>query len=180
MYYIDKTLYSLIIFSAILYSVRGIVGMDLLEVLQSYIGFHIRFVMSIFFVIAILNNVSRRDYYLPFMGKMIFPCDSLVERFPENATLDVDVKDLPPNRNVIFWATEEKEKRKARNIVHPIEAYAKYTNSGITTTNKFGETTFKVRPPIDYFINGVFIKKHIHYRVCLGNGVLGRLNKLYV
>ena len=80
MYYIDKTLYSLIIFSAILYSVRGIVGMDLLEVLQSYIGFDIRFVMSIFFVIAILNNVSRRDYYLPFMGKMIFRSTYPVQR----------------------------------------------------------------------------------------------------
>tara|TARA_Y100000389_G_C17417384_1_gene494575 strand:- start:621 stop:1154 length:534 start_codon:yes stop_codon:yes gene_type:complete len=177
MYYIDKTLYLCIIFAASLYSILGLTRVDLLGLLNDYSQINIRFILSIFFAIAILNNVTRRDYYLPFMGKMIFPCDSFVERFPENATLSVDVKGLPPNRNVIFWATESNTNL---NITNPIEAYDKYANTGITSTNKFGETTFKVRPPIEYVIHGSTIKKHIHYRVCLGNGVLGRLNKVNV
>jgi hypothetical protein len=151
----------------------------MLAILEPYVRFNIRLVACIFFVIAILNNIGRRDYYLPFMGKTIFPCDSLVERFPENATLEVFVNDLPPNRNVIFWATENNPSNE-RNIMSPIQAYQKYANTGITKTNKFGEATFKVRPPIEYSHQGVKYKKHIHYRVCIGNGVLGRLNKIEV
>ena len=175
MYYIDKTLYFSILFAASLYSIQGLTGIDLLNILKPYVRFDIRFVACIFFLIAILNNVGRRDYYLPFMGKMMFPCDSFVERFPENATLEVFVKDLPPNRNVIFWATEKSNEQK---IVNPIQAYQRYANTGITKTNRFGEATFKVREPIEYSHNGVHYKKHVHYRVCIGNGVLGRINKI--
>lgn len=115
---------------------------------------------------------TKRDFYLPFLGYTIFPCEELQEKTPENASVSVKVKNLPPKVNVVYWASETSEE--AEKIEkNPWEAYKKYSNSGVVRTDANGEAELRVREPSQYKIpSGRTLDKHIHYRYCIDNSVL--------
>lgn len=108
-----------------------------------------------------------RDFYLPFLGKCVFP--TLILTNPKTVQTIV-ISNLPPNVNVIYWGA------KSNNAAfgNPWDAYGDYSNSGITKSDGKGIAEARLSCPAEYSVNkfGLVekkLKRHIHYRYELPN-----------
>ena len=127
---------------------------------------------------AILK-LFNRDYYLPFLGKQVFPCDSMELKVPKEADTITNVK-VKKNSNVIYWASEGTSLEDVI-IMNPSKAYDSYSNAGVALSDKDGVAQLKFRYPSRYRVRtGVTLKPHVHYRVCLGNGMLGPVKTIFL
>lgn len=127
--------------------------------------------------VAIMFN---RDTYLPFLGPAVMPaCNLLAERIPEGATLSVKAR-VPPGAKVLYWAAEPSTEGLDK-VNDWREAYAQFKNAGVTVADTRGHAYLKVRPPQPYSVpfKGQ-IDRHVHYRVCQQNGMMGRIETLFL
>lgn len=161
-----------VVLAGVILGIEGLFGWDIRK------HYSKTFVKVLFLLIGVatLLHIVSRDYYLPFLGPSAYPCGSLVEKSPDNADKEVMLH-TPPLSTIIYWAAESnKEVQK-----NPIMAYAANTNAGVTKSDARGKTVFKIRKPASYKVNsGMDLKPHIHYRVCLGKGMLGRVQTVYL
>ena len=120
-----------------------------------------------------------RDTYLPFLGPMVAPCSVLENREPPGATREVKVI-VEPNVKVIYWAAEPASED-LKKINSWKQAYLKYDNAGVTTSDGEGVAVLKVRDPQGYKVplKGA-LQPHIHYRVCGEAGWMGKINTTFV
>lgn len=123
-------------------------------------------------LIAALSLVFRRNIYLPFLGETVYPCDNLVDKTPDSAELTVTVTDIPAGTKVVYWAAEP-----STSIVsNPWDAYGKYENSGVATSNASGKAVLSVRKPTGYKVpSGRELNPHVHYRFCQESGILSEI-----
>ena len=124
--------------------------------------------------IAALSVAFSRDFYLPFLGKTLVPCGAIKEKIPEGASVMFPIR-INPGQKVLFWAAEP-DTEKLEGIQTWEEAYLGYENAGVTVADEKGNAVLTVRKPQAYTVpfKGA-LQPHIHYRVCLGNGFLGRV-----
>jgi hypothetical protein len=137
-------------------------------------------ILQIVLVISILMVGFSRNFYLPFLGWSVYPCGSLAEKVPADANVSVMVK-VPPNVNVIYWATEPNENT-AQPISNPWDAYANYDNSGVVKANSNGNAILRVREPSSYNVGllNKTLKRHIHYRICHHSGMLSEVKTAFI
>lgn len=123
-------------------------------------------------MLAALSLVFRRNVYLPFLGETVYPCDNLSEKSPDGAELTVTVTDVPANTKVVYWASEP-----SQSIVsNPWDAYGKYENSGVATSDASGTAQLRIRKPTGYKVpSGRELKPHVHYRFCQESGILSEI-----
>ena len=131
--------------------------------------------VSVIALIAALSLVFRRNIYLPFLGETVYPCDNLVDKTPDSAELTVTVTDIPAGTKVVYWAAEP-----STSIVsNPWDAYGKYENSGVATSNASGKAVLSVRKPTGYKVpSGRELKPHVHYRFCQESGILSEIRTI--
>jgi hypothetical protein len=129
----------------------------------------------IFCVIALLSAIylaSDRNTYLAFLGRAVYPCGDLPVKTPEGANTRIEVR-VPPNANVIFWASDKGD---TRIIDNPWDAYKNYANSGVAKADINGTAVLNFRAPVGYKVNmnglSKELKPHVHYRYCLHPGML--------
>lgn len=129
--------------------------------------------------LAALSMMFNRDTYLPFLGETVLPCTSLPERVPPGATKELHVP-APPGSKILYWAAEP-AMEELKQIQDWRQAYAKFDNAGVTTTDSTGVALLKVRSPQPYLVpfKGR-IEPHVHYRICDGSGMLGRIKTVFV
>ena len=124
-----------------------------------------------------LLQLFSRDYYLPFLGKAAFPCGSMVLKTPEGADTVTTVK-VKKNSNVIYWAAESTDDIIVKN---PSKAYDIYSNAGVALSDDKGRAELKFKFPDGYKTPiGKTLKPHVHYRVCLGNGMLSSIKTVFL
>ena len=154
----------------------GLVGAFKVNLVDKVFGKY-NFVIYILVGLAAVFNLFQRDYYLPFLGRAVYPCGSLEEKTPKDADVAVTVHHLKPNVNVIFWAAEP-----SNEIVrNPWLAYSKNANAGVTRADINGSAILRVRNPASYQVpSGRVLKQHIHYRVCSEDGMLSRVETVYL
>ena len=105
----------------------------------------------------------NRDFYLPFLGQTVIPVALAVKRV--NNLINVQLKDLPPNAKVLYWAANS-----TNDVIgDSITAYKDYTNSGMGISSSNGDLTVQIECPSNYTVStfNIFTKilpKHIHYR----------------
>ena len=134
-------------------------------------------VIVIFFM---LYTLIKRDTFLPFLGDCAFPCSSNLFKnaYPKNSNEMIIIKTPYRNAKIIYWASQEDEDEIKET---PWEAYGQMENTGITTTDQEGNATLKFAKPTRYKIpSGKVLKRHVHYRVCKKNYMLGRVETIYV
>jgi hypothetical protein len=171
LFMIEKVLFFILLVSSSLFVVQGYLKFNIIWYLSKFTHPHFTTVVYVISSIAILYNLFRRNYYLPFLGNTVYPCNSLTLKTPENANVMRKVSDLRPNVNVVFWASESSEDKVIDN---PWDAYDTYSNAGVTISDSNGNATFMVRTPTPYKIpSGFVLDNHIHYRECIGKGILG-------
>jgi hypothetical protein len=116
--------------------------------------------------LSALLYLFDRDFYLPFLGKTVFPFGKRDEVSIDESSrtlVSITVDNLPPNTTVIYWASQNK-----KNVYdNPKEAYGDFGNRGITTTDKTGKAILQIQCPSRYNVGKLFGKtldKHVHYR----------------
>jgi len=117
----------------------------------------------------------NRDSYLPFLGQTLIPCSVLTPQTPENADIETHVL-ASPGTKILYWAAEPANKD-LNEINDWHHAYLAYRNAGVAITDNTGVAKLKVRKPQPYRvpIKGV-LSPHIHYRKCMGDGLMSRVH----
>lgn len=119
----------------------------------------------------------KRDNWLPFLGRAVFPHNILQQQAPQDATEEIIVNVKEPNAKVIYWASND-----TKNETTPVfDAYGDFSNAGVAISNSNGDATLKVRKSTGYIVpNGKHIKRHVHYRLAKDEySMLGSVNTEY-
>ena len=134
--------------------------------------------------LAAVFMMFNRDFYLPFLGKTALPCSAFSDRIPPGATRTIKLS-LAPGTKVVYWAAEP-AMDEMKDVRDWKGAYARFENAGVATAGEDGIVYLKIREPQAYSVpmfGGLMKKKlepHLHYRVCDGNGLLSRVETIYM
>ena len=167
----------LLILGALNYLLMPFIKINLIEKLGNVTHKYITCIIYILIGLAGLYQLSRRDFYLPFLGQTVYPCGNLIEKVPQDATITKTIK-TKPNINIIYWAAEPNT-----SVVNdPWSAYNKYANTGVVKSDNEGNAILQVRKPASYKVpyKNKQLKPHIHYRECINNGMLSPIKTIYL
>lgn len=156
-----------------------LIGATGLNAVESLLGKTLSRFIYILVGIAAVSIMFNRDTYLPFLGETVLPCTTIPERAPPGATKELRVP-APPGSKILYWAAEP-ALEELKQIQDWQQAYQKYENAGVTTTDNTGVAILKVRNPQPYVVpfKGR-IEPHVHFRICDGSGMLGRIKTVFV
>lgn len=128
----------------------------------------------LFVGLAAIAIAFYRDTYLPFLGQTVMPCSVLQASTPEGADVEIRVF-VKPDAKVMYWAAEPANKD-LKGLQDWRQAYLSYRNAGVAIADGSGYALLKMRKPQPYFVplKGELMP-HVHYRVCHGEGMLGRV-----
>lgn len=176
----EKFISAIVLFGALNWGFIGVFRFNLLSfIAQRFTSLRINRILYTIIGLCALSKFFQRDYYLPFLGRAVFPCDSLVLKTPENADTITNVK-VRKNSNVIYWASQGTS---AEDIIaqNPSKAYDKFANAGVALSDNKGNAQLKFKFPVRYRIpTGSVLKPHVHYRVCRGNGMLTPIKTIFL
>ena len=166
-----------LVLGAINYLILAFFNINLIENLGNYTSNIITNIIYILIGLSGIYQITRRDFYLPFLGKTVYPCGNLIEKKPENATIKKNIK-TAPNINIIYWAAEYDDEI----FKDPYVAYDKYANSGVVKSDSDGNALLEFRKPQGYNVpyKSKRINPHVHYRECFTNGMLDSVKTLYL
>lgn len=140
-------------------------------------------VMSLVGLVVFLGALfllTQRDTYLPFLGRAAFPMTAIVsELVPKNAdtTITIEVPSGKPGDRIIYWGARPNQ----RVMRDPWSAYGNWENTGVAVVDKNGFATLRFHCPGRYNVSwGKTLVKHLHYRVCCQQGMLGRVETIEV
>ena len=175
--YYDILSKKLLILGALNYLAIPFLNINLISNLGEFTHQYISIILYLIIGIAGIYQISKRDFYLPFLGQSAYPCGNLMEKVPQDATIVKTIK-TTPNINVIYWAAEPNT-----NVVeNPWDAYDKNANSGVAKSDKDGNAILQVRKPASYKVphKRKELKPHIHYRECFNNSMLSPVKTIYL
>ena len=112
-----------------------------------------------------------RDAFLPFLGRAAYPCDSLAPSIPGGADTQLAIRTVPGAR-VAFWAADGTGDYRS--------AYGDLSNAGVAVADRNGVATLNFRAPRGYSVRWKKLRPHVHYRVCAGHGMIGRVETVFV
>lgn len=166
----------LIVVGALNWGLVGVFGFNLVTFVANYTFGWLENLVYILVGVSAVVHILSRNYYLPFLGDAVFPCNSMVEKVPANANTEVKIE-TTPNVNVIYWASESHDKV----VANPWLAYEQYSNAGVTRSDVNGMATLKFREPSAYKVaNGMkTLQPHVHYRVCAFPGMLSEVKTVF-
>ena len=119
----------------------------------------------------------RRDTYLPFLGKAVFPVQK--ESTPQNMKERKEhiLTDLPENARVIYWAALPN----TEVVEDPVKAYGDYSNQGVVIANTNGEATLVFDKPASYKVpSGRTLDPHVHYRYWTEYGIASEVGTIFL
>ena len=129
--------------------------------------------------LAALAIAFDRDTYLPFLGASVVPCALIPESIPEGAHTTIEVL-VAPGAKVLYWAAEPGTEGR-KKIKDWRGAYLEFMNAGATKADSDGTAALLVRNPQPYSVPWKGrIEPHIHFRVCGENGMMGRIQTVYM
>lgn len=172
--WVDIITLFLVVVGALNWGLVGLFKFNLVSWVARHTDKSIEPIIYVLIGVSALLHILSRDYYLTFLGPAAFPCGSLLERIPENADKQVEVR-VTPFSNVIYWAAEPGIPKDAT----PWVAYNKYANAGIVKADAEGRAVIKFRHPSSYKVpmRGN-LPEHVHYRVCRMNGLMSRVETI--
>ena len=118
---------------------------------------------------------SRRETYLPFLGKCVLP--HTVLKTGTNVSGDKLIEttiSAPKALQIVWWASKPSDE------IQPVmKAYDDYMNSGVVNVeNDIAKIAYLC--PQRYKVKGRTLKKHIHYREVDNSGMMGAIKTIYV
>ena len=120
----------------------------------------------------------QRDTFLPFLYRSAFPSTLIKDvHVPPHANVSSVIEvDAPDGTKVAYWAAISSK----TIFPDPYQAYANYGNTGVAEV-KSGKATLKFSCPAQYVVPwGKTLEKHVHYRLVNSDGMMSRVNTIYV
>lgn len=186
-YFLKKIVLILILVGGINWGLVGSFNLDLVKlitnnnILKKIMLDKIIYILIGLSALYACTYIFKRDNMLPFLGRTVYPCKSLALKTPKNHTKSVTIN-VEPDSKVVYWAAEPSSKNTTNGEITWKEAYKNYANSGVAMSNKNGVAILKFRNPQSYTVpykKGI-LKPHVHYRVCSKNGMLSRIETVYI
>lgn len=179
---INKKLYMIVVVLVLIgglnWLVVGTMGFD---ALKGLIGR--KWASRLYIVVGVctLMLALRRDVYLPFLGKMLFPAEALSLKSPQGANESVTIRTKPGAR-VVYWASEPDMHDDKKVIKSWDKAYGDYENSGVVKADDEGVATLRIRGlPQPYTVGfSMKLKSHVHFRVESETGFFGAVQTKYI
>ena len=114
-----------------------------------------------------LYYLTNRDFFLPFLAPTFIPFPQTKDENITGKIINVDLTDLPPNVNVLYWGSNP-----STNIFEdPKEAYKGFGSSGMVKSDDKGNVSFTILCPASYKVNRKLpfmqpkvLESHVHYR----------------
>ncbi len=164
----------IVLIGAFNWGLIGLLNTNLVASFSSLFGensFNVSKIIYVMVGLSALILIFERDTYLPFLGETVYP-NPMNDYKPSGDTITKKITGLPANTKIIYWAAESSNKI----IDNPYDAYNKYTNQGVTTSDNEGNAILTVRPPAQYEVGMKGrLNKHIHYRFWTQDGMASRL-----
>ena len=121
----------------------------------------------------------RRDTFLPFLGKAVFPTKLIQPGYPLDYDRSVQIAAPKDAKYIVYWASRSQEEIEPGMTAK--DAYGNYSNSGAIEVRP-GENMveIKFKTPVQYKVReiGGVLKPHVHYRWVKRNGMLGKVHTL--
>lgn len=169
----------LVVLGALNWGLYGVFGFNAVEWVAKHTSSVVEPIVYAVIGVAAIVHMFSRDYFLPFLGQMAYPCGSLTPKTPYDANTSVTIT-VEPNVNVVYWASEPD----AKVVDNPWLAYSEYENTGVARSDEKGKVTLKVRTPSAYKVPRMGMEKtlnpHIHYRTCTMSGMLSRVETVFL
>lgn len=123
--------------------------------------------------------LSQRNTYLPFLGTAAFPMALLKDEIAPSGANVTHILTFEPEdegKRVVYWGAKP-----SNNVVaNPWDAYQDFSNSGVARISD-GRAVIKFFCPSKYNVPwGTTIDRHIHYRICCDQGLMGPVQTTYV
>ena len=129
--------------------------------------------------VSALAIAFDRDTYLPFLGPTVVPCSLIPETIPKGADTTIEVM-VAPGAKVLYWAAESATDG-LKKINDWRGAYLEYMNAGATKAASDGTASLLVKKPQPYSVPWKGrLEPHVHFRVCGENGLMGRIQTVYM
>lgn len=157
------------------------IGLAKVNMLEKVFGAN-SIIPRILYVVVGLSALAlafHRDTYLPFLGPTVIPSSLIPERIPEGADTTVDVK-VRPRAKVLYWAAEP-ETEGLKKINDWRGAYLQYMNAGVTIADADGNAALLLKNPQPYTVPWKGrLEPHVHFRICGENGIMERIETVYM
>lgn len=163
-------------------------GYNLVEMLNRFLSgvFKRRLPLDrvIYVVVAVsaLILAFQRDTWLPFLGNSVLP-GAVVPLKKNMGDTTVDVK-VMPGAKVAYWAAEPNDgatEGAAKAVPLVRAAYDQFENSGVVVANDQGVATLVFNKGTSYIVpSGREIKSHVHYREFGEDGMMGRVESVFI
>ena len=155
------------------------IGVARVNPLEKTFGSSVSRVLYVIVGISALGLAFHRDTYLPFLGPTVIPCSLIPERIPDGADASVEVK-VAPGAKVLYWAAEPATEG-LKKINDWRGAYLKYMNAGVTIAGADGRARLLLKNPQPYTVPWKGrLEPHVHFRVCGENGMMERIETVYM
>jgi uncharacterized membrane protein YuzA (DUF378 family) len=168
----------LVVVGAFNWGLVGAFDFNLVSWIAKYTFASLENIVYVLVGLSALFNILSRNFYLPFLGDTVFPCESMVTKVPVNADTQVKVE-TTPNTNIIYWAAETHKEV----MDNPWVAYAENSNAGVVRSDINGVATLKFRKPASYKVGMTGLRTlspHVHYRVCSYPGMLSEIKTIFL
>lgn len=173
---------TIMIIAALSTATSGLYNINLIDLIirDNSLGKKIFNILVIMAVIWSVLNLYKKEVMLPFLGNAVYPCGSLEEEIPINWSEHVHLK-VKPNSKVVYWAAEPKDDKELNDDGTYKSAYKTYSNKGVAISDSEGNVTLKFRNPREYTVpRKGLLKPHVHYRVCLGGGMMSKVHTKFL
>ena len=171
-------LMSLVIIGAINWGACTL-GFNLVDILSNGINniFHTNIPISkiIYLTVALAGIwlATKRDTWLPFLGKTVFPESLVPQILPAKPDQTITIK-TEPNVKVAYWAALNKGETTDVHL-----AYGNYENSGVVMSDADGNAELPIMTGSGYTLpSGEVLPRHVHYRIVNSTKYPGMMSKI--
>lgn len=121
---------------------------------------HLDKIIYILVGLAAIKLASKRDFWLPFLGKTVLPSSLIpLKDIVGDTTIEVKVS---PNIKVAYWASLPQQTTEIPKVEN---AYGDYNNAGVVLSDKNGIAKLIINKGTNYIVPyGREIARHVHYR----------------
>ncbi len=175
--YLDMIIKFIVIIGAINWGMVGIFQINIVSGLSQILNTNVNYIVYTIIGLCGLGLLFDRNTYLPFLDNTAFPIP-LENKIPKkNGDLySVELKHLPPHRKIIYWASNPS----SSTYKNPIDAYGKFENQGVATSDSHGKATIVLNKPTSYKVDGKTLKPHVHYRYWSKEGIASEVKTVKI
>jgi len=172
--YIKMIFIIFILIGAINWGSVGLFNYNFINKLTSIfggLGYNIEKTLYVLVGLSAIFLLFRRETYLPMIGEMAISNPS-IDYTPEiTEPIEYKIENLPKKAKVLYWTS----KGLMSSFPNPIDKYADFFTSGVTTVDENGIAILITSKPLQFVDSTKIINTYLHYRYWIGPGLASKI-----